>query len=708
MIVRIIRWAYYLLFAVTPFLMYSRTSELFEFNKMMFVYAMTAIIVSLWLLHRFRQPEFTLPKHWIYFPIGLFIGALLISTLFSIDIHTSLYGYYGRFNGGVVSIIAYFLLAVLFITISDRKHTIRCLQIGFTTGILVVLWGIPGRYGLDLSCLVFTGKLTNACWTAQFQPAVRMFSTLGQPNWLGAFLAIQFCLGLIFLFRQENWRSPKTLAIALGLFLILCGVLFTRSRSGLLALGAGTLVFGIGYGLLFWKEWRSKWHPVALLAIILLLPVSIFGTGVAVVDRFIPTVSRESVPASDSQSIAPETPQASPRIVVTDSFDIRKIVWDGSLELARTYPFFGTGPETFAYAYYTVRPVEHNMTSEWDFLYNKAHNEFLHYLATTGYIGFATYMFWILSSIALMLLPVFTKGRKRSEKILFLSLLGAYISILVTNFFGFSVSVIQLWFYLLPMMALAYDSKGIFPFWSVSLPENRVVRLSLQVSTGIILLAGLLFVFRYYRADIAYARGDAALRAGAYTSAFQYLYDALEYRNEHVYMDKMSNVLAQIALDRYFTDDKEGAKEFIQLSQEFNRTSILSSPMNVLYWKTAAKNSLLAYQSTLDISYIEQGLDELEKAAELSPTDPRIYYSTALLYSLAAEEAESSEVRTEAQEQAVEALKRSISLKPDYQPSIEFAIQLLQKYERQEEAAEIKQHYEEKYGPLPVEAVSEE
>lgn len=705
MVIRIIRWMYYLLFAVTPFVMYARTSELFEFNKMMFVYTVTAVIVSLWLFHQFRQQAFALIRHWVYIPIGLFLGALLVSTLFSIDIHTSLYGYYGRFNGGVVSIIAYFLLTVIFIHISDKKHVLRSMQLGFFSGILTVLWGIPGRYGLDLSCLVFTGTMTNACWTAQFQPAVRMFSTLGQPNWLGAFLAIQFCICLFFFVREKSWKSPKALGFAFGLFLIFCGVLFTRSRSGLLATGVGFGIFMIGYVLLYLKDWKDHWQWVLVLGVVMVIPLLIYGTGVAGVDRFIPTLPPQN--ATEGSSETPQEQEA-PRIVVTDSFDIRKIVWDGSFELARRYPLLGTGPETFAYAYYTVRPVEHNMTSEWDFLYNKAHNEFLHYLATTGYLGFVTYLGWIGASIVILSRPIVTKGRKRVEKLVFLSLLSAYCTILITNFFGFSVSIIQVWFYLLPSFGLVYQTREISPVWQFSLPQNKPIQWALQLSAGVVFFLGMIFVFRYYAADLAYSRGDVALRSGAYTAAFQHLYDAIEYRNEHVYLDKMSNVLAQIALDRYFTDDAEGAKEFVELSQEFNRNSILASPMNVLYWKTAAKNSLLAYQATLDVQYIQQGIDELEKAAELSPTDPRIWYSQALMYSLLAEETEDQEEMLRYQEEAISALRVSIELKPDYQPSVEFAIQLLQKYGQQEEADQIKQDYESEYGLLPVEQPSEE
>src|SRR3989338_6904312 len=92
---------------LTPLLMYHKTSEIFEFNKMMFIYLMTLIIGGLWIgrmiLHQkilFRRTVFDLP-------IALFLLALVLSTLFSIDVHTSIFGYYGRFNGGLLSMISY-------------------------------------------------------------------------------------------------------------------------------------------------------------------------------------------------------------------------------------------------------------------------------------------------------------------------------------------------------------------------------------------------------------------------------------------------------------------------------------------------------------------------------------------------------------------------------------------------------------------------
>ncbi len=103
--------------------------------------------------------------------------------------------------------------------------------------------------------------------------------------------------------------------------------------------------------------------------------------------------------------------------------------------------------ETFAYSYYQDRPVEHNMLSEWDFLYNKAHNEFLNILATTGTVGFLSYL-GIIGFFAVHVLKGLTL--QRQGETLVNALFAAYVSILVTNFFGFSVVIIGLYFFLIP------------------------------------------------------------------------------------------------------------------------------------------------------------------------------------------------------------------------------------------------------------------
>src|SRR3990167_2046009 len=129
---------------------------------------------------------------------------------------------------------------------------------------------------------------------------------------------------------------------------------------------------------------------------------------------------------------------------VTESLDIRKIVWKGAVDLGLKNPLFGTGVETFAYSYYLVRPKEHNLTSEWDYLYNKAHNEYLNYFATTGFIGLVAYFFLLFSFFKNAGMVVFSRSKSitfnkyKSEDETYglqKALFAAWCTILVTNFF---------------------------------------------------------------------------------------------------------------------------------------------------------------------------------------------------------------------------------------------------------------------------------
>jgi len=87
------------------------------------------------------------------------------------------------------------------------------------------------------------------------------------------------------------------------------------------------------------------------------------------------------------------------RVGGSNSFDIRRVVWQGAVNLGLKNPLFGTGVETFGYSYFIIRPATHNLLSEWEFLYNKAHNEYLNFFANSGFIGLITYLILIISTL---------------------------------------------------------------------------------------------------------------------------------------------------------------------------------------------------------------------------------------------------------------------------------------------------------------------
>lgn len=658
------RILYYALFFFAPLIMTSVTSELFEFNKMILIYIITTLILFVWILKMIRNRNSILKKSGFDIPLLLFTASQIVSTIFSIDRHTSFYGYYGRFNGGLLSIIAYVLLYFAFT--SNPIPIKKLLKVSLVSSFLVILWGLPGKFGYDLSCYVFMGQLNNACWTDQFHPSERMFSTLGQPNWLGAYLAINFFIGIYFLLKSifiGKSSLPTKLLLYGYLFLNFSSVLFTRSRSALVSVVAGlTLLF-----LFHLKKTKS----LILLAGIIVISVLLFRTGIPKIDQYLDlSFLRSNKVLPKTAAIPPQQPGN--KIQISESFDIRRIVWKGAVDLANKYPLFGTGVETFAYAYYFVRPVAHNLTSEWDYLYNRAHNEYLNYAATTGYIGLAAYLFMISSFIFFAIRAIRSAGKDKESVFLYTCLLFSYISILITNFFGFSTTTVNLFFYLIPAILISSkkNTKETKDVKSISGAQWMYIGIS-----GVITVFALIFFINYFLADVTYAKADAYSRTGDYQTSANLLMQASKLKYEHVYEDKLSYVLANLAVVASYQKQQQLSQQIADLAEGYNKKSLQASPKNVLYWKTRAKNEYLFYQISLDRKKIEDGIGTLMMAQGLSPTDPKIPYSLAIFYSL-----------LDDKNKSLQEIENSIKLKPDYRDAYFLKGQLLKKYNQTEDA----------------------
>ena len=408
---------YNLLFILVPFVFYAKTSEVFEFNKMITIYIFTILIIGTWLIRMVIEKQIIFRRTILDIPLLIFLGSQLISAIFSIDPRTSWLGYYSRFNGGLLSSICYSVLYWAFVSNLDGEATRKIIAYSLLPSALIVsVYGILEHFGGSISCLLLTGTFDDACWVQDVR--TRVFATLGQPNWMAAYLVALLPLAI---------SKSKSIFWLLSSVVIFAAILFTKSRSGLLALAAALTIF-TGWQIVKGKITKQ----LILVGITFVIVIAIFGT---------PWTN----PLFTNHQSLVTTGAPAPEEGGTESGDIRKIVWKGAINIWKAYPIFGTGSETFAFTYYMYRPVEHNLVSEWDFLYNKAHNEYLNYLANTGIFGLGSYLVLIGFSIYLL--------RKNT------ALLAGYVSILITNFFGFSVVITQLLLFLFPAMAITCQNS---------------------------------------------------------------------------------------------------------------------------------------------------------------------------------------------------------------------------------------------------------
>ena len=752
---KIIELAFYLLFFLTPFIFTTNNYELFEFPKMLFVYAVTVIIVGAWLAKNLISEQLKINKNFLIWPLLFFLGSQIISTILSIDQHTSLWGYYSRFHGGLFSTICYTLLFLIFASsITKRQTRINFIAL-LSAATFISLYAIAEHFGIDAYY-----------WVQDVQN--RVFSTLGQPNWLAAWLVTLLPISWVYFLKTPRSFWPTAIALAqtttlfaygltyiivqkplpttgeaiflfflffgLGLYfaywagrqlyqsypkinnfsllliitILTLAILYTKSRSGILALT-------VSYGFFWLIAFLNSQKPQKLLKKFLCLSSLILFLFLLVGTEWTP--SFQQLTTINKQQATPISPsQSTPKYHISKSTDIRKAVWEGGLNVFRHWPVFGSGVETFAYSYYNFRVRSHNGTSEWDFLYNKAHNEYLNFLATTGFVGTAAllsftiafFVFclgefikkktWVLLILALpflfLLIPSLTEKLIIYPPLLFplgfalsgalvivffllilnrpklprltllqIGLLSGFISIIITNFYGFSVVTVGLLFFLYPAFAVtSFNKKSFYSFAVNKKSVSNWEQLNWQHWTGLAIISFvsiyfLINIFNYWRGDKIFNLGSKFTKAGDLTTGLELLTQATALRpHEALYHIELAEA-ASLTAFAYHSQDASAAAQIItklkNLADQETKTALLLNSVHLNFYKTATKIYLTLAQ--IEPGYFTQAINVLEAAARLSPTDPKITLNLGNLY----QEIDELEI-------AQAFFEKTVQLKPNY------------------------------------------
>ncbi|MGB9911713.1 MAG: O-antigen ligase family protein [Microgenomates group bacterium] len=653
---KIIVYSFFGLFFLTPLILTPFNYELFEFNKMLTVYFFTALIIFGWLGKMIIYRQFIFRRSFWDIPLLLFLISQFLSFLFSIDRHASFWGYYSRFNGGLLSLISYSLLYWAFISNLEKQEVKKAIRIILISATIVSFYGILQHFGIDAHLWVQDVKS-------------RVFSTLGQPNWLAAWLVALIPLTWAFILNFKFKILNLKFLYLLFAILYLC-LLFTRSRSGILGFALTYIIFWSFAFLFFGKKVLKKFLIFTVYCLIFAI---IFGRD------WIPGLDKIKLFPPQRVTYNPSTEKQTQPLLISESGDIRKVVWKGAIEIWHHYPLFGTGPETFAYSYYWFRPREHNDLSEWDFLYNKAHNEYLNYAACTGTLGLLTYLFLIAVFIFWSLKKIFQKEKNKNleTKSFQLAFLAGFLSLLVTNFFGFSVVTTNLLFFLLPAFSFIFSSPTISS-------ETKLTKLDRwqKMSIGVIslfLIFSWLKIINYWRADYYFAQASRFNKTGQYNLAFSFAQKAINLRPfEPVYHDELAWSASNLAVLAYKEEKKELEEKFSQLAIEESDKALKISPYHLNFWKTKAK---IGYKlAEIDPQYYQLTLQALLKGTSLAPTDPKIKYNLGLVYFIIGQN-----------EEAKKTFQETIELKPNYEDP-RYALALI--YEKEGEYQKAKEQLE--------------
>ena len=639
-----ITYSFFLLLFLVPIVFlpfrWLHTSELFEFNKMVLTYLLTTIIVGAWIVRMVVARKLVLRRTMLDVPLLVFLAVQILSTITSIDFRTSLLGFYSRFHGGLASSFSYALLYWAWVSNMGKTETKKAFNVLFASALLVSVYAVLQHFGID-----------KEVWVQDVQN--RVFSSLGQPNWLAAWIvALSPLAWALFIKEKLNY---KWFSLSALFFLVL---LYTKSRSGVVAF-AGAFTF-------FWafEFWLSKK---------LKKPLNIqkpFGALLVVFVAFALAIGTPWTKPifSPKEAVIEEVKPQGPALETggTESGEIRKIVWQGALDLWKKYPLLGTGVETFGISYYFARPVEHNLVSEWDFLYNKAHNEYLNIAATTGSIGLLAYIALAGTTIVL----IFKKKR--------LALLYGFLIILATNFFGFFFVPVATLFFMFPAFATTLDVDTKTKKKDTDFENLESSQKALLVIVFSSALFTLFMISRYWYADYIFAKGKVLEDTGNPVEAREYLTRATKLSpKEALFWDELAQANTDIAVALAQEGELDRAQEFAVSAMAENTKAVSLSPKNVNLLRSRA--NMFVNLATLDNNYLLAAKDALESAIALAPTEAKLLYNLGL-----------TEARIGNTEAAIQILEKTIEMKSDYRNArFALAILLAEEGNREEAIAQL-------------------
>jgi len=391
-----------------PLFFNTYSDDEFTVNKTSFFRLLILVILPIFLYFLFRHfsdLKNRLKKFSPYFIIlGLYLIVGALATIFSNSPFLSFFGssrQYGWLQ--FFFYFSFFFIAIL--VLRSKKAIIRLLYFLVASSFVVSVWGILEYFDL------------RSIWYPVYDKGVA--STLGHPSFLGAYLVmiIPVTIGLVFIVSSS--LSKKILsAVVLLQFLVL---FLTETRAAWIA-----LVLSFFMAVIFVLIKKKKPVLLSLLGVLFVgLIVFFISTGV-----FNQIFNYQA-----------------------GSGALRIIWWNQAAEAIQKKPLLGYGfdnqEEVLMAAYHPLQGVYSNYSLRTD----RAHNEILDQLLTTGIFGLVLFF----SFVILLFkegITCFIKTQDKKQQIILIALLTGLIAYFVQGMFSFSVSVLYIYFWLFSALVI--------------------------------------------------------------------------------------------------------------------------------------------------------------------------------------------------------------------------------------------------------------
>ncbi len=590
-----------------PVFFLSTTSEFFEFNKLTLLAIATILLVLAWTYRIIETKKVGVTKSLVDLPLFLFIVSVVLSTIFSINKTTSIFGSQGRWFPSLFGILIFYAFYYLVSgNLTNRK------------AIKTSLYALVG--GISLSSFIAILSYYNIYIGSANYFRAASFNLNGSITTTVVLAALGTVLAVSMLMYEGVMQKKALLLVSMVInyFLVV-----------LVSILPAWVVLGVGLvGIVFFISYKKIMENTVFLTMAA-------GTLAAVtLVVFLPT-TRELV--------------TSPGYPVELALPARES-WIVASETVQDYPTLATGPSTFGLNFPRYRPLSLNAGSLWNVRFDKPYNELFNILATVGIVGLLTAVYFGSKALKLILASLKTHDDDGLAKILGI---GA-VSLMAVYFFTYATVGNSFVFTLLFAFIVANLAMN-----KSELAENVAIGLSsiAPVTTigeeGVIKKEFLHFIFAIplvalvIYAGYVWARvytGETYLRSSIVAATNNEGAKTFEYQskaiNTNPRRDSYHNVYAQtnlalansIASKEELTDaDRQTIQQLIAQSIRNARLSTeVLNPLNVDNWITRA--SIYRAISPIAQNASQWSIASYNTAVQLSPTDPRLRLDLGGIY----------------------------------------------------------------------------
>jgi len=604
----------------------------FEMIKAYFSTFFVSIMFAIYLVSLILKETISIRFNKWIFGLSIYLFIYMLSFAFSGHIYSSLWGVLNLPAGSVMTILTFVILSFLVVQEFRDNNSLKKLIFCFIfTAFLMSIYGIIQHFGGDpINWWVYTEMTTRA------------LSTMGQSVGYGTVLGC--CLPICFAYALTTDHLKKFIAWSVVWLSLNIGILYSGSRIPIVGYFITLSIFIVFLVLFRRKISFLSWKKVSILI------------GFVIMANLIYFLE----PGENALSKKLESSQ------LKRGYVARFEVWKTAFKLWEKYPVLGVGPENFGEEFNHIQTVEQNYNESWNLIWHKAHNEFIHYLATTGALGFSAYLLLII----LMFVPVFQYLRRNeweSSYLFSIGLLGGFGYLLVTHMTAFSFIPTLMIFYIFP--AMNYNFSGLsreFVF------ENKLNRNWKMFLSTVVIVIGTLScynVYQVWQADIDYNESRRQLVSyGNIEKSHDFLVSAINQnpRNAEYWCfrsDVYYNLFVR-SLRAQGSNIEQQRKNFYDEIINSSDRCVTLDPRKSDLWR--ARGTLFLTLTQFFPQLIEVSFEAYKKAIEVYPNNPYNHISLASVF-----------IKKGRLDLAVESLKTAISKRNDVIPAY---IELLKIY----------------------------